>query len=309
MARRKGRSLTRKDVVQAAMVCLQEAGEEGLGVKYVAQQLGIKPPSLYNHVEGHQDIRRLVAIEGWKSQLTHLSQHEKNPSHLHLARQMKTFATQNAPLYAVMSTTTLSPQDPEYLPIHQAHQHFFSQWFQKHHKHTPEQGEQVALALRSFVHGYCLMHLFGQHHQEDQSFDYAIQQLFPSKLPTHPKQPASPPVQTKQPEPEPAQTPVQPKQSTPAQTSTQPAPQSAESQSPEVQKPVVQKPVVQKPVVQKPAAQKPAAQKPVAQKPQTQHQRHTVPQNDFVSHVQHHEYDAPSDDDDEFSTVISLSKR
>ncbi len=188
MARRKGRSLTQKDVIQAALTCLQEAGEEGLGVKHVAQQLGIKPPSLYNHVTGHQDIRRLVAIEGWRSLFSQLQPHEKHPSPLHLASRIRDFAKQNPPLYAVMGTTPLSSDDPDYQPLYIAHQTFFSRWFQKHHNYTLEDSEHASLTLRSFVHGFCLMQIFGHHAAQGDAFEQAVSKLFPALMP-----PSAPP--------------------------------------------------------------------------------------------------------------------
>ncbi len=190
MARRKGRSLTQADVIQAALSSLHEAGEEGLGVKHVAQKLGIKPPSLYNHVTGHQDIRRLVAIEGWRSLYSQIHPHEHNPSPLHIASRIRDFAKQHAPLFAVMGTTPLSSDDPDYHPLHTAHQHFFSRWFQHHHNYTPEDSEHAATLLRSFVHGFCLMQHFGHHSAHDTAFDHALTKLFPAPLSsTHPTPP------------------------------------------------------------------------------------------------------------------------
>ena len=63
MARRKGQSLGRKDVVAAALACVEEDGPESLNVNRVAQRLGIRTPSLYNHVDGADDLRRALVLE------------------------------------------------------------------------------------------------------------------------------------------------------------------------------------------------------------------------------------------------------
>ena len=63
MARRKGRSLGRTEVVAAALACVAEDGPDALNVNRVAARLGIRTPSLYNHVEGADDLRRAVALE------------------------------------------------------------------------------------------------------------------------------------------------------------------------------------------------------------------------------------------------------
>lgn len=63
MARRKGRSLGRSEVVAAAQACVAEEGADALNVNRVAARLGIRTPSLYNHVDGADDLRRAVAFE------------------------------------------------------------------------------------------------------------------------------------------------------------------------------------------------------------------------------------------------------
>jgi AcrR family transcriptional regulator len=60
MARKK-RALT-GDVVLAAVVEIAESrGLESLSIRDLAAKLGVKPPSLYNHVNGLDDIRRQLA--------------------------------------------------------------------------------------------------------------------------------------------------------------------------------------------------------------------------------------------------------
>jgi AcrR family transcriptional regulator len=66
MARPKGPTLTQKDIVDAAIAVLQKDGAAALGVNRVARELGIQPPSLYNHVAGNEGLFRLVALAGWQ---------------------------------------------------------------------------------------------------------------------------------------------------------------------------------------------------------------------------------------------------
>ena len=56
MGRRKGPSLTRDDVVQAALQIVRMEGADALGVARVARELGIRPPSLYNHVASGPEL-------------------------------------------------------------------------------------------------------------------------------------------------------------------------------------------------------------------------------------------------------------
>lgn len=116
MARRKGRSLGRSEVVAAALACVAEEGIEALNVNRVAARLGIRTPSLYNHVEGADDLRRAVALEVVK-ELASLS--DPIPSDLadsrsllswsaHLAR---TYALEKPHLYSFLMAVPVSWED------------------------------------------------------------------------------------------------------------------------------------------------------------------------------------------------------
>jgi AcrR family transcriptional regulator len=71
MARPKGSTLTRSAIVNAAIAVLRSDGQSGLGINRVARELGIQPPSMYNHVKGNDDLHRLVALHGWQQFLTY----------------------------------------------------------------------------------------------------------------------------------------------------------------------------------------------------------------------------------------------
>ena len=71
MARPKGPTLTRSAIVDAAIAVLRSDGQLGLGINRVARELGIQPPSMYNHVKGNDDLYRLVALYGWQQFLAY----------------------------------------------------------------------------------------------------------------------------------------------------------------------------------------------------------------------------------------------
>jgi AcrR family transcriptional regulator len=56
------RGLTTDAVIDAAMALVESDGAAALTLSRVARELGVKPPSLYNHVEGLDDLRRGVGI-------------------------------------------------------------------------------------------------------------------------------------------------------------------------------------------------------------------------------------------------------
>src|SRR5262249_13799245 len=52
------------DVLNAASVIADEGGLESLSLAAVAEKLGVRPPSLYHHVQGLDRLRRALAIRG-----------------------------------------------------------------------------------------------------------------------------------------------------------------------------------------------------------------------------------------------------
>ncbi len=70
----KENSLTKQDVIAAAIACLDQEGESALGVNRVARELNIKPPAIYKHLEGNAGLQRAVALTVWRQYLTECQQ-------------------------------------------------------------------------------------------------------------------------------------------------------------------------------------------------------------------------------------------
>ncbi len=110
MARPKGATLTRVAIVDAAIAVLRSDGQSGLGINRVARELGIQPPSMYNHVKGNDDLRRLVALYGWQQFLTYAE------------TALKPMMTSREQLMAVASSYRHCAKDyPELLTIAASH--------------------------------------------------------------------------------------------------------------------------------------------------------------------------------------------
>jgi AcrR family transcriptional regulator len=56
--------LSRERVVDAAAALLADEGEQGLTLTRLAARLRVKPPSLYAHVAGLDDLRRALRLRG-----------------------------------------------------------------------------------------------------------------------------------------------------------------------------------------------------------------------------------------------------
>jgi len=110
MARPKGLTLTRSAIVNAAMAVLRSDGQSGLGINRVARELGIQPPSMYNHVKGNDDLHRLVALYGWQQFL------------IYAETALKPMMTSREQLMAVAASYRQCAKDyPELLTIAASH--------------------------------------------------------------------------------------------------------------------------------------------------------------------------------------------
>jgi len=56
--------LTPQVVAQAAAALVDREGAAALTITHVADDLGVRPPSLYNHIDGRDALERLVALDG-----------------------------------------------------------------------------------------------------------------------------------------------------------------------------------------------------------------------------------------------------
>lgn len=74
--------LTREKVIERAAELANEKGIEAVTITTLAQYLGIKKPSLYNHIEGPEDLRRQIMLYGWKyisgCMVENIKEHKQN---------------------------------------------------------------------------------------------------------------------------------------------------------------------------------------------------------------------------------------
>jgi AcrR family transcriptional regulator len=131
----KENSLTPKDVVNAAIACLDQEGEAALGVNRVARELGIKPPAIYRHLDGNAGLRRAVALEIWRSYLADCQNQTTELTEPHALLQIgaqatRNFAQRHPARYAVMMQYQMRPTDSEEAEIIQNALQFFQRSLQ-----------------------------------------------------------------------------------------------------------------------------------------------------------------------------------
>lgn len=123
MARPKGPTLTQTLILEAAIEVLRSEGESSLGINRVARQLGIQPPSMYNHVKGNDDLYRLVALHGWQQFLVYaqaalkpgMTEHEQLMAIAHSYREC---AKNNPELLSIAASHRMSLADQEFANLY-----------------------------------------------------------------------------------------------------------------------------------------------------------------------------------------------
>lgn len=114
----KENSLSRQDVVVAAIACIDQEGAAALGVSRVARYLGIKPPAIYKHLESGADLKQATAIALWQQYLIDFHQIiSGRPVTTDLLKQLghfaRNFAKAHPARHQVMMQVQLQPSDPE----------------------------------------------------------------------------------------------------------------------------------------------------------------------------------------------------
>ena len=121
MGRRKGPALTRADVIAAAIRCVEAEGPDALGVSRVARELGIQPPSIYNHVGKGDALAWAVVIEANRILLASLESAVEGLSEPEaqlraLAHGTRSWAIEHKGLYELMGRVQPDNDDPDFWP-------------------------------------------------------------------------------------------------------------------------------------------------------------------------------------------------
>ena len=126
----KENSLSRQDVIEAAIACIEKEGISALGVNRVAKELGIKPPAIYKHLDGNAGLHKAVALAIYRRFFEELSQKiagiEEPGAFLKAGGYaIRDFARSHPELYRVMMQFQLQPEDPESASIIEESQSLF----------------------------------------------------------------------------------------------------------------------------------------------------------------------------------------
>lgn len=110
------RPLTVQGIVEAAATLVDDEGYDALALGRVAELVGVRAPSLYNHVAGLADLRRLLTLHalhelGARLQRAAVGRSSEDALRA-IADAHRTFALEHPGLYATTVPTT-EVSDPE----------------------------------------------------------------------------------------------------------------------------------------------------------------------------------------------------
>lgn len=192
MARRKGPALTLQDVVEVAIEVVRADGTDALRVSRVAKELGIKPPSLYNHVGPGDALARAVVLEGNRQLLATFKDAVRgvlDPTDQlrALAEATRRWALDNGGLYTLMSRVEPDNEHEAFAPLIRDLLELYARPFGQLGV-EPSNVVHAIRGLRAAVHGFVLLESGGQFQlQEDreQSFRWLVESVLAGSV-AHP---------------------------------------------------------------------------------------------------------------------------
>jgi AcrR family transcriptional regulator len=110
--------LSRDSIVEGALTFLDREGWDSLTINALATQLGTKGPSLYNHVDSLEDLRRAVRIRVIDDIITMLNRvgegRARDDAVLFMAGAYRSYAHHHPGRYSAFTRMPLGGDDPEY---------------------------------------------------------------------------------------------------------------------------------------------------------------------------------------------------
>lgn len=173
--------LTTERVVEVAGELLDTAGAAGLSLKAVAERLGVRPPSLYSHVGGLEELRREVGLRalGALAEVCRSAAMGRSDDHAlrAIAQDYRRFALAHPGTYAL--TQLAHPEDAAW---REASDRVLEPIIAALRARNLSRAEAIhaVRALRSALHGFVLLESgggFGLEASTRLSFDRLVESL------------------------------------------------------------------------------------------------------------------------------------
>jgi AcrR family transcriptional regulator len=178
-APRRRAGLDDRVILRAAEEIADQEGLDRLSLARLAERLGVRPPSLYNHVAGLEDVRRGLALEGARAlagRLARAAVGKPGPEGVRaIGEAYRAFAREHPGLYAALQrapapdNTALIAASEDIMAILRA---ALAPW-------GLDEAEQVHAirTLRSLAHGFVSLEVaggFGMPYDLRESYEYAL---------------------------------------------------------------------------------------------------------------------------------------
>ncbi|GAB2557389.1 TetR/AcrR family transcriptional regulator [Gracilibacillus alcaliphilus] len=174
--------ITRQAIIDVTKEILDTQGIEAVTIKAVSANLGIKPPSLYNHVKNLEDLLDWMAYESIRNLYQHLLLAtvglEKKEALMAIAKEYREFAKQFPGQYELTQRISFwkSSQTKE---ISYQTVHLLEKIVERFNLSKDERIYFIR-TLRSYLHGFTLLevqHSFGLEQDIETSFLFGIELL------------------------------------------------------------------------------------------------------------------------------------
>jgi AcrR family transcriptional regulator len=150
-------------ILQAAVRIVDEEGVEALTLATLAQRLDIRSPSLYNHIAGLPELRRLLSLHGLeelRSELLHAAVGRAGEDAIRaMAYAYLGFAREHPGLYE-LSLLSSKQEDAEWAKVANGIAELVVRALESY-RLDPAAAIHAARALRSLLHGFASLERHG----------------------------------------------------------------------------------------------------------------------------------------------------
>lgn len=177
-------------LVDEAALLVDEHGLEALSLSALADRVGVRPPSLYKHVAGADDLRRRLSARGYREAGERMSAaigDRRGTGALRaLAGAWRAFALERPGLYAA-TTRAPAPDDADLQAAAAAPTAILLDVVRGYGLRDEAAAVHVARAVRSALHGFVTLEAaggFGLPESVDASFEHLVDLLDAAIRPT-----------------------------------------------------------------------------------------------------------------------------
>lgn len=175
--------LNRNAILEEAAKMADERGAQSLTLKSLAEQLGIKPPSLYKHFSGGLDeINTELMLYGWslmeKSVINSAVGRSGDEAVMAICQSYRSFARNHKGLYEIMQWYNMY-QSEKHLKATEGMVNVMMRIMDAYEVETEEKVHTVRM-LRSFLHGFAMLEshsVYGSPYPVDDTFDFSVKTI------------------------------------------------------------------------------------------------------------------------------------